>query len=234
MPDGKIVECYAQSQRDRIDGKGAFKNITFHPEVLKGIRARKERAGIFIDSMSDLCGEGVRQTWIAEVIGCMRDCPKHIFFVLTKNPRRLMDFTWPINTFVGISSPPSFMYGKELTDAQQRTWFRKGFEWLMKSNANFKWVSFEPLAINVVETLSDYSDFDGGPYRGLDWAVIGAGSDGRKTYQPDEGTFKATLEVLQGTPIFYKGNLDRGLAKRHGGWREEFPKIAPIPKDTLL
>lgn len=230
----KIVECYAQAQRDRMDGEGAFKNITFHPEVFKGIRARKERAGIFIDSMSDLCGEGVALGWINQVIRVMEDCAQHIFFVLTKNPSRLMDFTWPINAFVGISSPPSFMYGKELNQAQQRTWFRKGFEWLMQCDAKTKWVSFEPLAVDVVDILSEYEDFDGGPYSGLDWAVIGAGSDGRKTYQPDEETFSATLKVLQGIPIFYKGNLDRALAERHGGWREEFPKIAPMPNATLL
>src|ERR1700691_568835 len=74
MPDGKIVKCYAESQRDRLDGAGAFKNITFHPDVLEKIRRHHAPAGIFCDSMSDLCGEGVEYAWIKKVIQCMDDC----------------------------------------------------------------------------------------------------------------------------------------------------------------
>lgn len=138
MPDGKIVECYAQAQRDRMDGPGAFKKITFHPDVFKGIKARKERAGIFIDSMSDMLGNGVEEEWIREVITVMRECPQHVFFVLTKNPRRLVLFDWPDNALVGISAPPTFMYGKELSPQQQSAWFSKGMEWLHDACAKHK------------------------------------------------------------------------------------------------
>ena len=216
MPDGKIVDCYAETFRDRLDGPGAFKNITFHPSVLAEARAKKERSGIFFDSMSDLLGNKVKPEWIAAVIQCMRDCPQHVFFILTKNPRRLPEFEWPDNALVGMSSPPTFMYGKELNIEQQRVWFRKGMEWLYDASAKRKWVSLEPLAVDVVDTLE---------YRGaLDWAVIGAGSDGHTKYQPDEDLFSRTLARLT-CPVFFKGNLDRQLAERHGGWREDWPVI---------
>ena len=91
MPDGKIVICYAQAFRDRLDGEGAFQNITFHRDALDKIKRHKEPAGIFIDSMSDLLGEGVKHEWIVEVLNCMAVCPQHVFFVLTKNPRRLQE-----------------------------------------------------------------------------------------------------------------------------------------------
>lgn len=225
MPDGKIVECYAQAFTDRLHGKGAFKKITFHKDVLLNIRRHKTPAGIFIDSMSDLCGEGVSGEWIAEVILEMERSPQHVFLVLTKNPRRLTEFDWPDNCLVGISAPPTFMYGKELNVAQQRTWFRKGAEWLCDANAKRKWVSLEPLAVDVSDILQDFSP---------DWAVIGAGSDGRKTYQPNELVFQKTLNSLavHGVKVFYKGNLDRALAERHGGWREEFPVMNQFPKIT--
>ena len=227
MPDGKIVDCYAESTRDRMDGPGAFKNITFHPEVFASIRARKKPAGIFADSMSDMLGNGVNAEWVEQFLAVVRECPQHVFFVLTKNPRRLGEFAWPDNVMLGISAPPSFMFGKELNVAQQRTWFRKGFEWLMACDAKYKWVSFEPLAIDVTDVLNEYKDFDGGAYTALDWAVIGAGSDGRKTYQPDELIFQKTQDAIAGCPVWYKGNLDRALAERYGGWREEFTKMAP-------
>jgi protein gp37 len=225
MPDGTVVICYAKSQRDRIDGDGAFETITFHPDVFQKIAGHKSRAGIFIDSMSDLLGEGSKSEWIEETLSLMRECVQHQFFVLTKNPRRLTEFSWPKNAIVGMSSPPTFMFGKELNVAQQRTWFKKGFEWLMQSNADRKWVSFEPLVIDVTDILAEYEDFDGGNYPALDWAVIGAGSDGRRTHQPDELIFAKLLDILPGVPVFYKSNLDRALAERHGGWREEFPKL---------
>jgi protein gp37 len=223
MPDGKWVDCYAETFADRIGGKGAFKNITFHPDVFDKIRKHKQPAGIFIDSMSDLCGEGVKKEWIDETLFHMRACPQHVFFVLTKNPRRLTEFHWPDNCLVGISAPPTEMYGKKMNVAQQRTWFDKGSEWLSNAKAKWKWFSLEPLAVDVSDILQDQP---------VDWAVIGAGSNGRKYYQPDELVFRKTLAalVLNETKIFYKGNLDRALAERHGGWREEFPNMGQFPE----
>jgi protein gp37 len=222
MPDGKVVICYAKSQRDRMDGDGAFENVTFHPDVFQKIARHKHRAGIFIDSMSDLLGNSVKPEWIQQTIALMNECSEHIFFVLTKNPRRLVEFEWPNNAFVGLSSPPTFMYGKEMNVAQQRTWFRKGTDWLSDTKAKWKWISLEPLAVDVTDILQDFYP---------DWAVIGAGSDGRKTYQPDEWIFQRTLEALDTEPtcpVFYKGNLDRALADRHGGWREEYPTLEAV------
>ena len=216
MPDGNIVRCYAEAFDDRLHGEGHFKTITFHPSVLAEARAKKERSGIFFDSMSDLLGNKVKPEWIAAVIQCMRDCPQHVFFILTKNPRRLTEFEWPGNALVGLSAPPTFMYGKELNIEQQRAWFRKGLEWLSESHARIKWVSMEPLTVDLVNILQDYSGH-------LGWSVIGAGSDGHAKYQPDENLFVRTLLALSSSPVFFKGNLDRQLAERHGGWREEWP-----------
>lgn len=216
MPDGKIVKCYAKTQRDRMDGDGAFENITFHPDVFQKIARRKERAGIFIDSMSDLLGEGVNANWVEQTLSVMRECVQHIFFVLTKNPRRLSEFDWPKNALVGISAPPTFMYGKEMNVATQRTWFRKAIGLLAECSAKNVWLSLEPLAIDVSDMLEEYAP---------DWAVIGAGSDGAMKYQPDELIFQKTLRALHGVPVFFKGNIDKALAERNGGWREEFPQL---------
>ena len=221
MPDGKVVICYAKSQRDRIDGDGAFENITFHPDVFQKIARHKKRAGIFIDSMSDLLGEGVKTEWILQTISLMHECAEHVFFILTKNPRRLTEFAWPKNALVGLSAPPTFMYGRELNQDQQHTWFRKGLEWLNAANAEWRWASLEPLSSSAI--LGPLLQFG----EKLNWAVIGAGSDGSKTYQPDETLFVNTLATLRThvCPVLNKGNLDLRLAERHGGWREEWPKL---------
>lgn len=219
MPDGTVVICYAKAQKERMSGKGSFEKITFHPDILDQIRSRKEPAGIFIDSMSDLFGENVNEAWISIVLDCAWDCPQHIFFTLTKNPRRLRDFRFSPNTLVGLSAPPTFMYGKELSHEAQRTWFRKGLEWLTNCAAENVWLSLEPLAIDVSDLIAPHQER-------IRWAVIGAASDGARTYQPERETFANTLRVLDTMPVFFKGNVDRQLADEiAGGWKEEFPDL---------
>ena len=62
-------------------------------------------------------------------------------------------------------------------------------------------MSIEPLAWDIAPVLA--------AHRPLDWAVIGAASDGRIYHQPDPAHLENALAVLdkQGVPVFYKGNL---------------------------
>lgn len=235
MPDGKVAVCYAEAQRDRLDGAGAFQNITFHPEVLDTIRNHKNPAGIFIDSMSDLFAKGVTNEWLDKVFKCIEDCPQHVFFSLTKNPTRLKFPTfrfeprhpgtltpiYPRNLFLGVSMPPTFMFGKELTLAQQRAWFKKALECLATCEARFRWVSLEPLSWDCSDILLEYKGW-------LHWAVIGAASEGNRTYQPNQRTLANVLQALRGVPVFYKGNLRDSIGSNSAvgsHWRQEFPKL---------
>lgn len=221
MPDGTKVICYAEAFADRLNGKGFFKNITFHPDVLDKVRRHAKPSGIFIDSMSDLFGQRVERGWIEQVIETMRACPQHVFFTLTKNPKRLLEFEFPQNVLVGMSAPPTFMYGKRMPVGVQRTWFSKGMEWLLESRASKVWVSLEPLTVDLTSVLHRHQD---NPK--FVWAVIGAGSDGSRTHQPDEGLFRRTLAELQKQSVFFKGNIDTGMAQRvAGGWLSAFPKM---------
>jgi protein gp37 len=224
MPDGNIATCYAEASADRLNGAGSFKRITFHPEVLDQITARKKGAGIFIDSMSDLLGEAVRAEWIGQVILTMRLAPQHIFFVLTKNPRRLGEFEWPRNCLLGISAPPTFLNGKEMSEGTRQTWFRRAAEWLIEARSPNKWISLEPLTTDTTSTLSMLRAFTG-----IRFAVIGAASDGSRYTQPDPALLRRTLLALQGKRIFFKGNLSRELAiKCAGSFRQEFPPLADL------
>ncbi|KKM03822.1 hypothetical protein LCGC14_1770600, partial [marine sediment metagenome] len=122
MPDKTHAICYAKRIAESV-AKSAYPNgfesLQFNPDELDAIRRAKKPAAIFIDSMSDLVGEGVPTEWIEAVIETMRDCPQHIFQILTKNAPRLLQFEWPSNAWVGISSPPDFMFGKRLYPDQQ-------------------------------------------------------------------------------------------------------------------
>ena len=220
MEGDKIVMCYAKAQRERMDGPGSFEKITFHPEVLEQIQRIKKPCGIFIDSMADLFGQGVRKEWIDAVIDCIWRCPQHVFFSLTKNPSRFREFQgkWPENLLAGISAPPTFMFGKELNAEQQAAWLKRGLEFLKDSPAKKRWMSIEPLSFDVSKLLRE-SDCR------LHWAVIGAGSDGAKTFQPNPNDMFNTLSALSdmNVPVFFKGNISTELAQLMGGWRNEFP-----------
>ena len=222
MPDGNVATCYAEAQRDRLNGKGAFQNITFHTDVLNAIQKHKTPAGIFIDSMSDLFGKNVATNQILDVMGTIRACPQHIFFALTKNPTRLTGSEWnnysfPRNLFLGVSMPPTFMFGHELTLAQQRSWFDKALNCLAQCNATVRWVSLEPLSWDCSDILAKYATW-------IHWAVIGAASDGHRTYQPDWNVYRRVRSALGDTPVFFKGNI-RPLFEGTGIWCQEFPKL---------
>ena len=225
MPDKTHAICYAKRIAESV-AKSAypdgFESLQFNPDELDAIRRAKKPAAIFIDSMSDLVGEGVPTEWIEAVIETMRDCPQHIFQILTKNAPRLLQFEWPSNAWVGISSPPDFMFGKQLYPDQQTRMLRKSLDVLGKLNSDVdvRWMSFEPLSWDVSQMVASRGD-------NLDWAVIGAASDDAGKYHaPNAVHVEDLLMALdsKNTPVFFKGNM-RSLTDNYEiDWRDEFPK----------
>ncbi len=222
LVNSEWTQCYAKTiaeegvaQRHYPNG---FEHIEFHPEELEKWRSKREPCAIFCDSMADMLGRGVKLEWIQEILAAMRDCPQHIFQLLTKNPARIREFSFPENCWLGVSVPPSGMFGKELALQQQATMYPRWLSFLKDSDAKIRFTSVEPLSWDCVEILHEARAF-------LNWVIIGAASDGKTIYQPDEGIFSRLLKAMEGVPVFFKGNIDKRLAARNGGWREEFPAI---------
>lgn len=228
MPDGTIAICYAEEVARLIARKHypkGFEHISYHENEFLAMAGYKKPAGIFIDSQSDLFGLSVESKIISQMIHFVREHPRHIFFSLTKNPARLKEFAtahhlpWPKNLWVGISSPPSYMFGKELTLLQQTKMLEHWLQDLEKCPAVYRWISIEPLAFDVAPILKNFPGL-------LDWAVLGAASRGGIYFQPDENYFTRALAVLdeKNIPVFFKGNLSIEMAIRLAGkWRVEFP-----------
>lgn len=221
MPDGNIAICYAKEIAERLSTKAyphGFEHLSFRENELRKIEREQEPSGIFIDSMSDLFGAQVPDEWIEKVLATVRACPQHIFLSLTKNPPRLNTIKdYPENMWVGISAPPTFMFGNRLTFDQQTAWFRRGLQCLSDTSAAIKWVSLEPLSFDLSAEIVECG-------KALHWAVIGAASNGRKTFQPSEHDFDMALYAMKGREVFFKGNISKELANKvAGGWRAEFP-----------
>jgi protein gp37 len=62
---------------------------------------------IFVNSMSDLFHRDVPLEFIQRVFQTMRECPQHVFQILTKRSERLQKIAsgidWPPNVWIGVS-----------------------------------------------------------------------------------------------------------------------------------
>lgn len=228
MPDGSVAICYAEEITRKFD-RGDFKNVTFHPTRLAEPFKAHEPSGIFCCSMSDLMGLDVTNGQIERVLEVMRQTPQHIYFILTKNAPRLSQFDFPGNVWVGASSPPDWMYGKALSQGQQAVMLRHTLDILQGIRASVRWISFEPLSWDCSNIVNHY----GGA---IQWAVIGAASNGSQYYAPRQTDLLSLLYVLdnQDVPVFYKGNL-ASLPFAANNWREDYPApVLPVGKQLSL
>lgn len=228
LPGGEKTICYAEAQVDRMQSDKffpeGFKHHYWHPERLKEMKKVKEPSRIFHQSMGDTFGRWVPDEQILATFDACREADWHTHQFLTKNAPRLLKFNgkFPPNAWIGASVPPSIMRGHELILDQQRQMLRKTLDVLAQITAPVKWISFEPLTFDVSPCLAWAYEQYGNV---LQWAVIGAASNGPTIYQPKPIYVRLAIEQLRQMDcrIFFKGNL-RGNAAADP-WLEEFPVI---------
>lgn len=226
MPDGQIAECYAKTVAERVATAAyphGFEHHYWNPQRLIEPLRLKTPSGIFLDSMSDLMGAWVEGEQIGQVLDVCRRAPQHVFFLLTKNAPRLQQFDFPDNVWTGVSSPPDWLLRSRLSRAQQERMLHKSLKTLAETKAKVRWMSFEPLSWDVSRIVEQYPG-------ALQWAVVGAASNGRQQYPPALADVQALLDVLdaQKVPVFFKGNL-RSLPFAADHWRECFPEVRREP-----
>ena len=223
MPDGQVAICYAENVANRVAGAAypeGFEHHYWNPRELDRWRTMPAGRKVFIDSMSDLFGAWVPKEQIQQVLDAAAARPDVIFQSLTKNAPRLLDFDLPSNLWVGVSTPPDYMFGKRLRPQSQRQMLLKSLKVLEevgKRRDGVEWLSAEPLSWDIVPELRQHPD-------ALDWIVIGAASNGAQLHAPDEANVRALVEFCdpRWIPVFYKSNLSTSAFAR-ANWREEFP-----------
>jgi len=107
--------CYAERVAERLWGQQyasaakpyvlgrprRFTDVWLHADRLARPLGWKKPRRIFVNSMSDLFHENVPFDFIAAVFGVMAASPQHAFQVLTKRPRRALEwFAWVQTRFV--------------------------------------------------------------------------------------------------------------------------------------
>lgn len=134
----------------------AAENVTVRPDKLEQPYRLDEPSRIFVNSMSDLFHSRVTDEFIRDVFAVMRNCPHHVFQILTKRPGRAahMPLDWPPNVWMGTSVEDGRVVER--------------IDLLRSCDAHTLFLSFEPLIGPVGEV--DLS--------GYDWAIVG-GESGR-------------------------------------------------------
>ncbi len=144
----------------------------------------------FVNSMSDMFHEAVRDEWIVRFFKIMNGSPRHTFQVLTKRPSRMaaktreLGLNWTTNIWAG-ASVESGKYAKPRVRE------------LLKVPASLRFVSAEPL-------LSALPSLD---VAALDWVISGGESGNARTVRKSESVWHEDLRNrcrLADTPFFFK------------------------------
>jgi protein gp37 len=209
------ANCYAETMAKRLSAMGQekYKNavdvkgrwsgsITFDEKaLLKPLKIQKPTR-FFVNSMSDLFHENVRDEWIDSIFAVMANCPQHTFQILTKRPERMMEYLTAKTEGYGMQSgevkqltraaaaiATSGMgkFGSTFSWPLQNVWLGVSVEnqqaaneripLLLQAPAAVRFLSIEPLlgSVNLNSTLGGVQWIDG--QRGCDGKHYGIGSN---------------------------------------------------------
>ncbi len=182
------VPHYAGTISDGPDWSGV---INIAPERIVTEPLRRDRPTVyFVNSMSDMFHEAVRDEWIARFFAIMNACPQHTFQVLTKRPSRMALKTRDL----GLSWTPNIWAGASV---EEDKYAKPRVRELLKVPAALRFVSAEPL-------LSALPSLDVGV---LDWVISGGESGIQKSVRPSSPDWHRDLQRrcnAAGTPFFFK------------------------------
>jgi protein gp37 len=174
------------------------------PDRLEDPLGWKKPRMVFVNSMSDLFGEGVPFEFIAAVFGVMAACPQHTFQVLTKRADRMLEFfeahSDAKNAVANVVAT-AIMMGAQSANAIRL--FHEGGTWplpnvwlgvsvenndyvlriekLVKAPAAVRFLSLEPL-LGPIDARPHLPPFHGAdPFKryippDIDWVIVGGES----------------------------------------------------------
>jgi len=182
--------CYARDIAERFYGDLGF-NVAIHPDrmlIPLNNHPKAPNNRVFTCSMSDLFAAEVPREWIDEVLRVCKEAAHFDFLLLTKFPKRLEDFDFPDNCWIGTSC-----------DTQRR--LEVAAKIMPRVNAAKKWLSIEPM-LERMEWPQGFA---------IDWIAVGGAS--KNTQQggfvpPWEWVFSLSLQAKNaGAKVWIKDNF---------------------------
>jgi len=178
-------DCYAYQMVHRFGKRWGYDwTPKFHADRLTEPWNEKKPSLIFTPSMGDLMTPSMLRHAVWAVLDAMRVCDWHRFEDQTKYAKRLPEFNYPSNIWLGVS----LCYARDV----------ERLDYLRDTDARIKYAYCEPL-------LEDLEP----DFTGIDWVVIGA-KTGAHPAQPDfSWVQKLTLLAGEaGARVYHKPNLD--------------------------
>lgn len=218
MPDGSITECYAKTIAERFTTAfpEGFDAHYWREHMLEQPLKLKSPAGIFVGSMADLFGHWVPEEQINQVLDVMKKADWHIFQTLSKFPIRMPEFNpFPDNVWVGVSVPAGHLMPQTGGARALKAYLGH----MTKIEAKTRFMSIEPLWFDVAPIFEEWLQTN--EKLPMEWAIIGAASNGTAVYQPEQEWTQKLLDILdaQNIPVFFKGNMEW----EDTDWRDAFP-----------
>ena len=165
------AHCYAADVAKRFWKGRPFEDVQFHEDRLfQPLHWRKPRR-VFVNSMSDLFHEDLKDHQIYEIFRVMRRAPQHTFQVLTKRAERMNAYMKEYHIFV----LPNVWLG---VSVENQAMADERIPILLDTPAAVRFLSVEPLLerVGITDYLKGHGDFQRSP---IDWVIVG-GESGRK------------------------------------------------------
>lgn len=163
---------------------------------------------VFTCSMADLFGRWVPAEWIEAVFAEVAANPQWNFLFLTKFPKRMVEFDYPENAWLGTS-----------VDCQARV--KAAEEAFANVRSGVRWLSIEPMLEPIQFERLDL----------FDWIVIGGASSSTKTpaWVPP---FDWVVELYEQArramcKVYFKTNLEDAIKLKEFPWQDSPEKTLP-------
>ena len=182
------------------------KNTKVPPKAFNDVSYKN----VFTCSMADLFGRWVPDAWINEVFKAVSDSPEWNFLFLTKFPKRMTEFSYPANAWLGTS-----------VDCQARV--KAAEDAFEQVTSGTKWLSIEPMLEPLKFTRLEL----------FDWVVIGGSSKSTRTPEwtpPFDWLADLHTQAREaGCKIYHKSNLGLtdSMRLKEFPWRDAKQKVLP-------
>ena len=216
--------CYAKRMAERLEAMGQtrYRNgfaITLQPDLIDLPLRWKTPKRIFVNSMSDLFHEKIPASYIQDCFKTMNQANWHIFQILTKRPKRLVELapqlSWSDNIWIGVS-----VENQKVADR---------IDYLRQVDAKVRFLSLEPL-IGPLPHLN---------LEGIHWVIVGGESGPKARPMREEWVVDIRNQChAQGVAFFFKqwGGVNKKRSGRtlEGRTWEEYPKRLAFAQPVLI
>jgi len=227
LANGRLKKRYLENEFECLnaDLKNPFAP-RFWFSKLEQPKMVKKPSGIFACDMGELFGSWLEDdqcdVWQTAIFRVINECPQHRFYLLTKQPQNLINFSpFPKHCWVGATLTLKVDdYGKQMGMNSFAT-----LACLKEVKTTIKFISFEPLLGQLGEGFKPIWWAEQFKEVGINWIIIGGQT---KPYKPPKLEWVQEIEDAAdkvNIPIFEKDNLVPLFTENEitTGLRQEFP-----------